>query len=188
MRLDPAYRPITADEFLQIDFGTDRKFELVDGVIQMMTGGLASHAHVAGNIYFALRQKLNGSGCRPFNSDMGIRVGPTTVRYPDISVICRDDWLLQDDVKAFDDPLVVFEVLSPSTTAFDQGSKRYEYQQLPSTQAIVLVDPVNRLTRTHYRQSASEWCDTSFAQPHDVELPMIGVTLTEEEIFAGVPL
>ena len=44
MRLDPAYRKITADEFLAMDFGTDRKFELDDGVIVMMTGGTEPHS------------------------------------------------------------------------------------------------------------------------------------------------
>ena len=44
MRADPAYRKITADEFLEMDFGTDKKFELHDGVIYMMTGGTEAHA------------------------------------------------------------------------------------------------------------------------------------------------
>ena len=116
MRADPAYRPITADEFLSIDFGPDRKFELVDGVIQMMTGGSAIHANDAGNIYFALRQKLRGSGCRPYNSDMGLRVGEVNIRYPDVAVYCGKTLdHPEQDVLAFDDPCVVFEVLSPST-------------------------------------------------------------------------
>ena len=50
MRHDPLYQPITVDQFLAIDFGTDRKFELVDGVIQMMTGGTSAHARVATNV------------------------------------------------------------------------------------------------------------------------------------------
>ena len=88
MRIDPAYQKITAEEFLAIDFGTDRRFELSNGVIQMMSGGSSTHAHVAGNIYAFLRANLRGSGCVPFNSDMALRVSATDVRYPDIAVYC----------------------------------------------------------------------------------------------------
>ncbi|MDB5694961.1 MAG: hypothetical protein JWN21_504, partial [Sphingomonas bacterium] len=55
MRTDPAYRKITADEFLAMDFGTDKRFELADGVIVMMTGGTVAHSWVKGNIYAWLR-------------------------------------------------------------------------------------------------------------------------------------
>ena len=182
MATDPQYRPITAEEFLAMDFGSDRKFELDNGVIHMMTGGLSDHAHVAGNIYFALRLKL-GITCRPFNSDMGVRIDETTVRYPDISIVCRSNWLTEPSVRAFSDPVVVFEVLSPSTSTFDQGTKLEEYRQLTSVDTIVFVDPVNRLTRTFQRQSGDLWRDNSFALPHDVHLPALGITLTEREIF-----
>lgn len=187
MGLDPAYRPITVDEFLAIDFGMDRKFELVDGVIQMMTGGSAFHANVAGNIYFALREKLRGTGCRPFNSDMGLRIDETNVRYPDVAVYCGKELLFPDqDVRAFADPVVIFEVLSPSTTRIDQGSKAREYQQLTSLEALVFVDPVNRLTRVVERvaHEPNSWADHGFAAPHDVSLAALGITLTEAEIFA----
>ena len=183
MATDPRYEPITADAFLAMDFGSDRRFELVDGVIQMMTGGSSFHAHVAGNIYVALRTKLANSARRPFNSDMGIRVDVQTVRYPDISVICRPDWLVEPDVKAYDDPIIV-TVLSPSTTSYDQGAKLEEYRRLPSVDTIVLVDPINRLTRTIQRQGQDQWRDGTFAQPHDVHLPALSITLTEAEIFA----
>ncbi len=184
MASDPLYQPITVDEFLGMNFGSDRKFELSDGVIQMMTSGSDKHAHVAGNIYFALRTKLRGTGCRPFNSDMGIRVTEHDVRYPDVSVVCQPDWLTAPEAKAFADPVVLFEVLSPSTTTIDQGRKLEEYRCLPSVDTIVFVDPINRLKRTYQRLDETGWRDTTFAEPHDVELPSLSITLTEAEIFA----
>jgi len=87
MRRDPAYRPISAAEFLEMDFGTDKKFELDNGVIYMMTGGTEAHAWVQGNIFAWLRAKLRNTGCRPYNSDMGLQISDIDVRYPDISII-----------------------------------------------------------------------------------------------------
>ena len=185
MRRDPAYRPITVDEFLAIDFGTDKKFELVNGVIQMMTGGTSLHAHVAGNIYHALRTKLRGSGCTPFNSDMGVQIDETNIRYPDVSVFCGSPMAFgKPAVLSLPDPRVVFEVLSPTTSSFDQGTKLEEYRQLSSIDTVVFIDPVNELTRLFQRLGPSSWRDDMFAQPHDAVLPILGITLLHAEIFA----
>ena len=151
----------------------------------MMTGGSSSHARVAGNIYFALRLKLAGGPCQPFNSDMGLRIDDTNVRYPNVAVYCGNRWdFTHDAALAFDDPRAIFEVLSPSTTTFDQGTKLEEYKRLESVDTIVFVDPVNELTRTYQRMTAIMWHDSSFAQPHDVALPSLDVVLKHGEIFA----
>ncbi len=80
MRTDPAYRPITADEFLAMDFGTDKRFELDNGVIVMMAGGTEPHAWVQGNVFAWLRTKLKGTGCRPYGPDMAVKVSEIDVR------------------------------------------------------------------------------------------------------------
>jgi Uma2 family endonuclease len=185
MALDPAYRKITADEFLAIDFGTDRRFELEDGVIVMMAGGGAAHAHVQMNISSYLRVVLRGSGCRPYGPDMGVRVSEFQVRYPDVSIYCDEPTKRDNDVlKAFDNPAAVFEVLSPSTTTKDQGQKLAEYRTLDSVQTIVFVDPENELTRIIQRLGPDSWRDDMFAQPHDVDLPSLNITIPHAEIFA----
>lgn len=185
MRRDPAYRPITADEFLAIDFGTDKRFELVDGVIQMMTGGTSTHAHVAGNIYHFLRSRLRGTGCLPFNSDMGVRVDETNIRYPDISVHCDNPMAVgKPAVLTFDNPKVIVEVLSQTTSSFDQGTKLEEYRNIASVDTVVFIDPINELTRVFQRIGPSAWRDDMFAQPHDVDLPSLSLTIPHTEIFA----
>lgn len=183
MRTDPAYRKITAEEFLAMDFNTDRRFELDDGVIVMMAGGSELHAWVQGNLYLALRTALRGSGCRPYGPDMAIRTSATDVRYPDASVHCgpRPD----DDppVTALDSPVVLIEVLSPGTATIDQGSKLEEFKALPSVQTIAFVDPVNELIRLVHRSLERGWFDTNFAA-RDLELPSLGITIPHAEIFA----
>lgn len=185
MRADPAYRKITADEFLEMDFGTDKKFELHDGVIYMMTGGTEAHAWVQGNIFTWLRQTLRGTGCRPYGSDMAVRIGETDARYPDISIYCDQpprDELLQ--AKVLSDPRVIIEVLSPSTTQFDQGTKLDEYKSLMSVRTIAFVDPVNELCRSLERQGPQSWLDQMFSGERGIPLPTLGLTIPHAEIFA----
>lgn len=185
MRPDPAYSKITAEEFLAMDFGTDRKFELEDGVIVMMTGGTEPHAWVQGNIFAWLRSKLRGSSCRPYGSEMAVRISDTQVRYPDVSIHCdqppRDELT---DAKALPHPAVVIEVLSRSTTTLDQGTKLEEYKLIPTIRTIAFVDPVNEMTRTVERQSESGWLDHRFSGNRGIELPSLGITIPHDEIFA----
>ena len=185
MRHEPAYQPITVETFLSLDFGTDKKFELVDGVIQMMTGGTRAHARVAGNIHAYLRTALRGSGCRPYGSDAGIRIDNINLRYPDVSVICDEPPLPETDtLQLFERPRVIFEVLSPSTEANDVGKKLDEYRRLGSIETIVFVNPVSELARVVQRLGPTSWRDDLFAQPQDIALPSLGITLPHAEIFA----
>jgi Uma2 family endonuclease len=183
MRADPRYRKITAEEFLAIDFGTDRRFELVDGVIQMMGGGSEPHAWVQGNLFAWLRHALKGSKCRPYGPDMGIRVSDTDVRYPDISIHCGERPDPDDRVLALTEPTIVIEVVSPTTTMIDQGTKLEEYKELASVDLIAFIDPINELVRTVKRTSAFGWIDTMFGA-RDLDLPSIGLTIPHAEIFS----
>ena len=185
MRANPEYRPVTVEEFLSIDFGSDKKFELVDGVIQMMSGGTRAHSRVSDNILIFLGSVLRGSGCRPHGANMGLRIGDHNVRYPDVSVYCGNaETPERDREQVTDDPVALFEVLSPSTQAADQREKLEQYQAIPSLQTIVFVDPYRELVRVVQRSDAGTWRDEPFAMPHDVELPGLGVTIPHAEIFA----
>jgi Uma2 family endonuclease len=184
MRLDPAYRKITADEFLAMDFGTDRKFELADGVIVSMTGGTEPHSWVKGNIHSWLRTRLRGSGCRPYDSDMAVWISETQLRYPDVSIYC--DQPARDALratKALADPTVVIEVLSPSTAALDQGEKLAEYKGIASIRTIAYVDPDAELCRTVERLEDG-WLDHIFSGTRGIEIPSLDLVIPHSEIFA----
>ena len=185
MRDHPLYKKITVDEFLAIDFGSDRKFELVDGMIRMMTGATPAHARVASNILAFLHTKLRGTGCRAYNSDMGVRVNDTDLRYPDVSVYCGNPATRErEKERVFSDPVVIVEVLSRSTARDDQGEKLAEYRQLSSVDTIVFVDPDDELSRVVQRLGPTSWRDDLFAQPHDVALPALGLSIPHDEMFA----
>jgi Uma2 family endonuclease len=185
MRSDPAYRKITAAEFLEMDFGTDKRFELHDGVIYMMAGGTEAHSLVQGNIFAWLRMHLRGSGCRPHGPDMALRVDDTDVRYPDVTVYCdaapRD---VMSDAKLLENPVLIIEVLSPSTTTFDQGTKLEEYKRIASVRTIAFVDPVNEMCRTLERLSANGWADQMFSGRTGIPVPALDLTIPHKEIFA----
>ena len=179
--LDPAYRRVTVREFLAMDLG-EAKAELVDGMILMMAGGSARHAAIAANLIAALVTRLRGSSCRPYGSDLALRTGDASIRFPDVSVYCRDD-LTQDtgDKKLLGVARVVFEVLSPSTASNDQITKLGEYRRLPGLMAVVFVDPVNE--RVRVIETAQEREAAWLLSGSVVDLSMLGISLPHTEIF-----
>ena len=184
MRLDSAYRKITAAEFLAMDFGSDRKFELADGVIVSMTGGTEAHSWVKGNILTWLRVHLRGSRCRPYDSDMAVQISDTEIRYPDVSVYC--DQPPRDELrstKALSEPTVVVEVLSPSTASLDQGDKLAEYKGIASVRTIAFVDPDGELCRTVERLDDG-WLDHIFSGSSGLVIPALNLTIPHADIFA----
>lgn len=176
---------VTAKQFLEMEFGSDVKAELDNGVIRMMAGGTAAHARVQGNVFAFLRQRLRGSGCRVYNSDMAVNTHEFAIRYPDVAVYCREGVRPEDDgLKAFNSPAVIFEVLSAGTARTDLRVKLEEYKALPSVETIVFVDVVKERVRVLQRRETDLWSDLSATHPHDVELPSLGITIPHTEIFA----
>ena len=183
MATQPDYQLLTADEFLQIDFG-ERKAELDNGVIRMMAGGSGRHARVQTNILVALANRLRGTGCTPYPSDMATRTHDLSIRYPDVTVFCDRDGPENDELNAWNDPRILFEVLSAGTARTDLRVKLPEYKALPSVDTIVLVDIASERLRVVQRTGATRWEDDEHQEPVDLALPALGITLPHDEIFA----
>ena len=183
MATEPDYPLVTADEFLMMDFG-ERKAELDNGVIRMMAGGTGRHARVQANISFALMSRLQGTGCTPYASDMATRTHDLSIRYPDVTVFCGRDGPENDDLKAWDDPRILFEILSASTSRTDLRVKLPEYKALLSVDTIVFVDIAVERLRVVQRTGPTAWSDVDHHEPFDIPLPALRITVPHGEIFA----
>ena len=176
---------ISAEQFLAIEFGPEEKVELDNGFIRMRSGGTGAHSRVQVNLIIALGTRLRGTGCRAFNSDMAVRTHDLSVRYPNVSVYCGDQSSPErDKEKAFTDPRVVIEVLSPTTSLHDQRIKLGEYQDIPSVDTVVFVDPDTERLRVVQRTGAQGWIDSWLSQGSEVVLPSLSLTIAHDEIFA----
>lgn len=176
---------ITADEFLRMDFGPDRRAELVEGVVRMMGGGTRLHSRVQTRLLVALSKALTGSGCEAHGPDMGVRIDGDTVRYPDVSIYCgRDNDPAFDKETVGTDPKVVIEVLSESTSRIDQREKLPQYQSVSSIQSIMYVDPEGELIRSVHRTGTLSWQDSGLIQTLSLDVPSLDVSIPVSEIFA----
>jgi Uma2 family endonuclease len=80
---------LTEEQYLAIERAAEFKSEFLDGVMYAMSGGSPRHSSLAINILAELRAALRGSECKPFNSDLRVRVPPRMYAYPDVSVVCE---------------------------------------------------------------------------------------------------
>ena len=182
--LDPAYRRLSVEEFLEMDFG-GAKAELEDGIIFMMAGGSEAHARCAANIMIYLGVRLRGTGCRPYGSDFATRTDERTIRFPDVSVYCNGPGAPENHGKQLlGDPQVVFEVLSPSTAALDQKVKLDEYRALSGVHEIVLVDTMDERIRLVRRTETGGWSDEWLAPQTHLTIPSLDLAIPYAEIFA----
>lgn len=175
---------ITAQQFLQIDFGPDLKAELDNGIIRLMAGGTLVHSRIQANVQGILWQALRGSGCHAFGSDLAVNTHDMSVRYPDVGVYCGKDSEIFDNLKSFSDPVMLVEILSPSTASQDTGIKLNEYRSLPSVQTILLIDPKSETVRAIRRNGAANWTDTVHRAGEEIAIPHLNLSLVHAEIFA----
>ena len=155
--IHPKKEFITPEEYLALEEKADHKSEYHDGEIFAMAGGSANHNQIAINLTSAFAQLFRQKPCRVFMSDMRLRIQQSGLyTYPDVMVVCgkiefapkRDDTVLN--------PIVIVEVWSDSTQAYDRGEKFAMYRQIPSLQEYVMIDQ-NRPYLEHFRRDGHFW-------------------------------
>jgi len=183
----PEYR-MTPEEYLRLERAAETKSEYDDGVIYAMAGASFEHNLIVGNLNWSLRNRLP-SGCSAVPSDMKVRIlNPTRFYYPDVSVFCEKPRFADDQTDVLLNPLILFEVLSGTTAAYDRGRKFHSYQTIDSLQELVFVTQDLYLVE-HYRRDGEHWIYTA-VQGRDahVTLPAVHCELPLADIYYQVEI
>ena len=164
---EPALRRMGVEEFLLWEDGTDRRHELVDGHPIAMAPTKEAHGVVMVNAIVAIDQRLKPP-CRAV-AEAGIAVDDANLYIADVAVTCSPtspQGLLRE-------PVLVVEVLSPSTRGFDLGVKADDYSTMPSMREIWLIDSERRWVRL-WRRQGELWT---------VTLPIVGQGAFESAVL-----
>ncbi|MCJ2087851.1 Uma2 family endonuclease [Methylobacterium sp. E-005] len=177
---------MTVDEFLVWAEGQPGRYELVDGEVFGMSPERVRHAEVKASAYLALRSALGRTTlpCRALPDGMSVRIDHTTVFEPDALVYCGPR--ANPDAIEITDPIIVVEVLSPSTAAVDSGRKFAGYFALMSMRHYLIIDPMKRLV-IHHRRGADGLIVSRIATDSTLDLTPPGLTLPVAELFADLP-
>ncbi len=176
---------ITEEEYLRLDRSAEYKSEFVDGEMFAMSGGSARHSKVGMNWGAELTFKLRGRACSVFSSDARVRTVRGNYVYPDISVVCGPALLHGDTDDLITNPILVVEVLSPSTSAFDRGRKFEIYREIASLQEYVLSHLTTPHVEVFTRQADQSWIFREYREiESSVTLTSIGCTLALSDVYA----
>jgi Uma2 family endonuclease len=180
---------LTEEQYLAVERAAEFKSEFLDGAMYAMSGGTLPHADLASNIIAELRAMLRTSECKAFNSDLRVRVSARMYAYPDVSVVCGKPLLADDQKDVLLNPVVIFEVLSPSTELYDRGLKFQLYRTIPSLREYILVDQNKVQIDQYIRQDASTWTLRDHqGQDNELKMDSIGISLPLRLIYDRVDL
>lgn len=153
---------MTPDEFLEWEETQTERHEYLDGVIRAMSGGSLDHNQIVANITKITGVHLEGTPCRSLTSSQ--RVQSESVRsyfYPDVVIVCEEPKLGKGD--SILNPLVIFEVLSPSTEKYDRYEKFRRYQAIKSLQEYFLIRQDAAIVEAYRRMKGKAWTTTAYS-------------------------
>jgi Uma2 family endonuclease len=172
-------------EYLAIERAASYRSEYLDGQIVAMSGRSRAHSLIAANLIRVLGTALRDRPCEVHGSDLRCYVEAGDLyTYPDVTVICDPPRFEDEAADTVMNPVVIIEVLSPATEAFDRGEKFARYRLLPSLREYVLVAQhrprVERFTLRDGEWVLSEASGLEAA----IELSTVGCTLLLDEVYA----
>ena len=178
----------TPEEYLITERKATLKSEYLNGEILAMSGASNAHNLITLDIATELNIQLRRQGCFVYASDMRVRTSPTgSYFYPDIAVVCEGPQFEDNVFDTLLNPILVIEVLSPSTEIYDRGEKFLRYQELSSLREYILVSQ-NKVHVEHYRLLGAQWVQTEFHRHEDVlSLISIECELPLRDIYGRVP-
>lgn len=165
-----------AQAYLAWEAAQTERHEYIAGEVFAMVGVRQAHNVASGNLYAALRSALKGSPCRVFIESVKTRVDAANCFfYPNVVVTCdARDRATPDFVSH---PVLIIEVLSPSTAGFDRGDKFAAYRKLPSLQEYGLVDLAAKRIEVFRRNAEQHWVLYEYHEGETIEFASLSLTL-----------
>ncbi len=181
----PFYTP---EQYLEQEERAEFKSEYLSGQIFAMAGGSPEHSAIGNNIGGEMRSLLRGTPCAVFNSGLRVTVMQSgLMTHPDVTVVCGEQHRHPLDKNSIINPMVLFEVLSPTTEAYDWGAKWALYRHLDSLREYILISQDKPLVEQYVRQDDGSW---KFTAAEGLEaslwLPSLGCTLSLAEVYDRV--
>ena len=174
---------MTVDEFISwCETQPKGRYELHDGVVVSMSPERLRHTEIKFEAAVALRQAIRKAGlqCWLLADGATVRIDDTTAYEPDALVYCGPK--LSGDATEVPEPVIVVEVLSPSTQANDQGNKLADYFRVPSVQHYLIIDPARPLVVHHARQNDGS-LRTTFHREGEIRLDPPGLMVGVGEVY-----
>lgn len=178
----------SAQDYLELEESAEYKSEYYQGEIFAMAGSSFNHNQIAGNIYSQLRLRQEKHSCRVTIGDLKLWIEEIDFfTYPDLMIICDQPRFYPRRTDIILNPLVIIEVLSRSTEAYDRGKKFQFYRSIPTFQEYILIDQYSVHIDQFYQESKGKWMLRDYNDSKDIlKFSKIDFEIPLEKIYALV--
>ena len=175
------YKP---EEYLELERGSEVRHEYIDGEIYEMAGANKPHNRISVNVVRLLDNQLLERDCNIYGSDMRVKITSTgKYTYPDVVAVCGEEIFEDETEDTLLNPMLIVEVLSKSTEAYDRGAK-FEYYQIESFREYVLITQEPFRVEQFVRKEKNVWTYFEFRKSDDtVKLNSIDCELVLKDIY-----
>jgi Uma2 family endonuclease len=180
--------PVTEEAFDHlISVESPYRYELIDGVVYDMTGSTPQHSAISGNIDDLFRSQLGKRGPCRSHRDQYVAIPGKPPVIPDVVLTCdRADWDNDKRLRPFkiQSPLIVVEVLSPRTQAYDRTEKFARYMRCPTLEVYMLVSQEELYVEVYRRETG--WKQERFSNNQTIQLNQLDLEFPLDLIYEGV--
>lgn len=186
------YQPIpflTLEEYLALDAASEHKWEYEDGRVYCLAGLTNDHAAIMSSLAAALDLAIGNRPCRILSESPKVIAAASKHYYPDLVVSCDKREKGKDAAVHY--PLLVAEVLSPSTEQHDKGAKLFAYQPVASIENILLIAADERLAIVYARVPGDthQWISRQYDLTcPDIHLLALNVSLALPDLYRRTSL
>ena len=177
---------MTVEDYLSFEGTSDVRHEYVGGEIFALAGASLRHAEIVGNIHYRLRDAVRDRGCRVVTNDVKVQAAEDVIYYPDVVLTCDPD---DNGPYVLHSPVLIVEVLSPSTESIDRREKMVGYRKISSLLCYLVVHQDERRVEQHWRDAVGDpWEYTLQLEDftREIAIPGLDSKLTFDGIYEGV--
>lgn len=178
---------LTPAEYLERERKSEIRSEYLRGAMVAIPRANRMHCLIKGNVAASLHSQLLDVP-REVYAAMRVKVNATGLyTYPDVVVACGNPQFEDAEVDTLLNPILIVEVLSKSTEAYDRGGKWAHYRAIPSLSDYVLVSTSEPRLELFTRQPGDHWLLTCVNKPEEsLEIPGVDCRLNVEEVYRKV--
>lgn len=182
-------KPLTTPKrYLEIERKAEVRSEYLAGEVFAMSGASRRHNRIVTNLVSQLDQQLRDRPCNVYSSDLRVKTNSGVYTYPDVVVTCGEEIFEDDELDTLLNPLLIIEVLSKSTEAYDRGAKFAHYQQIDYLSEYCLVAQDQWSVERYVRQSDQTWLySNTTSSGNSVTFSSLGCQLQLADIYFKLP-
>jgi Uma2 family endonuclease len=178
----------TIEEYLDLDRTSEARYEYFDGEIFEMSGVHPNHVRLQQRLATSFVEGTKGRDCHVLLSDLRVVVPALPpFRYPDLSALCgKPEFENVGGLPCLLNPVLIVEILSPTTEAFDRGDKFSGYKSILSFREYLLISQYRKLVTHFVKQSEKFWLQSEYREGETLSIESLECELNIDELYQGI--